>query len=294
MKQLLLLPLLLALALLVGCVAPAPPLTLGNFPESPIPERIPVPRPKDGDTFAYRVFSLVCHGKPIYTARVSLLRKDAPEGKSVRESANYNGTYEFWIPPDQEVCIAVEGGIQDDLVYAPVKRYFTIRDGSDRDGSAIEIQLEGRYFDGTYLKQAHFNTATTPPRRTVTFHAANRFVPFTTPDARQMVYDRVLNATWYYPTPAACTYAMACEEAQAVGGEVPTLAQLITLFTPSREVDRVYLHPLFAKRLQDARVWVSGGKRCVVFGKRYAPSVNPRQPEGSTLILIPGDRRSRP
>ncbi len=240
-------------------------------------------------------FRLECEGETIYTVPLSVRHR----GGTPRwiEASSESPFYEVRVRRGGEIELAVEAGVQGDVAWdAQRQTYGDI----DLDSPEECFELKGKRFDGAYLAGAVISTATVAPKVIESVKIRNRFEPFVTASGRPMIYDHALNCTWYYPDRPACTFEEArlfAESLQEQGfsGALPDLNDLTTLMTDRTFYGDIFLHPafIFCLGTGDVRVWAKERTRCVVFKKRYAPYVNPRQPAATLLVCFRGDLRPK-
>lgn len=238
-------------------------------------------------------FRLVCEGETIYTVPLNVRHR----GGTPRwhEASSESPFYEVRVRRGGEVELAVKAGVQGDVAWDAQQQTY-----GDIDLNSPEecFELKGKRFDGEYLASAILSTATVSPKILESVKIRNRFESFVTDSGRSMIYDHALKCTWYYPDRPACTFEEAQQFAESLQeqdlvGTLPDLNELTTLMTDRTLYGDIFLHPAFLFRLGtgDVRVWAKERTRCVVFKKRYAPHVNPRQPAATLLVCFRGDLR---
>lgn len=302
--------------LLCGCVARAPympghdyvlPFEQGGVPEDAVfdqgvttPHQDAIGRvlrelEKKATETTFKAFQLKCQDVIVTNAKVTVSWPMCQKPIVLEGTPRPDGLYFVGIPKEgHQVTIEVASGSYRDATY----KAQTISKPIVALGTIETIALKGRVFDGEYFYKARLNNVNDHAIVEQTVKALHRFDVWEDESSRTMIYDKSLQCTWYLPEVRARNFYEAQEEARRLGGEIPALEEVVSLYTLSRDWDDVPMNPWMAQTFYDARsskVWVTNNARaCAVnlFG-RCTPPTTAWQREATVLVKFPGDRRDR-
>lgn len=302
--------------LMCGCTAKAPylpghtytrPYSAGQPPENAVFEQGVTPHHKDAigkvlrqleekaEGTSFKAFQLLCNDVIIPNATVTVSWPSCRNPIVLEGTPRPDGLYFAGIPKEgHQVTVTVASGSYRDATY----REQTVSKPIVELGTIETIALKGRVFDGEYFYKAKLNNVNDNARVESTVNARHRFDVWEDAESRTMIYDKSLQCTWYLPVVRARNFKEAEAEARRLGGDIPALEEVVSLYTLSRDWGDVPMNPWMAKTFYDARsskVWVREGTRpraVNLFG-RCTPPVTAWQREATALVKFPGDRRDR-